>query len=571
MVIKIQIIILILTLLHAPYMEAKVSDSSNAKLQNLLYIHNSILNEDVAKNGKKLIDQTFLFIKDPKNKKILETPTGKQLVRQQVLLGNYMAVKSHFEKCVKEKNAFRQLNMRVLDASLQSMKRNNIEVAPCRFNPKLPLDFSTFNNQIMKALKKTIAPEVKSSLSDTILINNARALLNLKYKFDPRFSANPKDIANIIEQFPARNRNQLKKALDEYAVRIKTTEKKLSASEIQNSLNRSVSNLKLNKTPEQLLLEIQSPAGTLLLTPTMKGREKHIGIKDVEKIIKESENQILAEKRETMSGNSTTELVKMNPFAAGEMLLTHPEYAGVVCDAINSINQKDTDKEKRNRYFKIGTAILGGALILTSVGAIAGAYILTGSLTGGLVAGTVASGVLSTSATIGVVAGLGGALYQGASAYKAHQEMLQLENAFITNNGDAKNLSDARNALKSFKENRTGAMISLASAGLNAINFEKLFSMARLASKAFKLPELKGTSSIFAALADSKIAMKLKSAMSAAGEYGSIKFDTFLYQLAKAGEATRLKILSLLKNNRFTPKDLKEMVEDAIKAAKNCT
>jgi hypothetical protein len=169
------------------------------------------------------------------------------------------------------------------------------------------------------------------------------------------------------------------------------------------------------------------------------------------------------------------------------------------------------------------------------------------------------------------VAGVGSALYEGQSAYQSHQEMLQLKNAFLTNNGDAKNIDEASKAFDAYKESRTSAMISFAGAGLSVINFGQLFSMAKLSSKAFGLSEIKASSKILEILADSNVAKKIKDATTLTGEFTQVKVDTFLYQLAKSSEAVRIKILELLKDQRFTPKDLQEMMEEALKAAKKCT
>lgn len=571
-----------------PFVEAKVSkaiDTRMTTLQNLLVIHNSILSEDLEKNGKALIDQTFGFIKDPKNKKVLATPEGADLLKRQVMLGNYLAVKAHFEKCIKNKDAKRQLQLRILDASLQSMRSGNTSfssVSGCGALVPNVVNFQKFNGQVMDAMKKTITPDVRNTLSDTILTNSARALLNFKHKFDPNFNIDLKAIDQIAAQFPVKNKAELKRALGDYADKIKSSERKLSKDEILNSLNSSIEVLKNNKDQNQsvALREVQKPTGVLLFTSSMKGRTKAVTASDVDKIIKESETQIMNEKRDTYLEGTVEGLVKINPFATGEMLLAHPEYAGVVCDAINKVNVSDANKETRDRYFTIGSAILGGALLATAViagGVIAAplvaAYVMTGTTATAVTATAAtaaASSVLAFTTAASIVTGLGSALYQGNNAFQAHREMTQLENAFITNNGDAKNLTEAKRALEEFKENRTSAMISLVSSGLNFVNFSKLFSLAQLSSKAFKVKDLQATSGIMKVLADNKVALKFKELMAGLGDMAATKVDTFLYQLAKTGENTRVKILELLKNSRFTSKDLKEMVEDALKAAKNC-
>jgi len=562
--------------LHTSVAYAKREKLSSPTLDNLLMIHREIISgssgaDDIQKNGSKLITETFNFIQSPKNKKFLDTPSGRELLRHQTLLGNYMAVKSHFEKCIKDKNAKRDLHSRILDSSLQSMGNNDVTISPCKAFNSTSKDFVDLNNKVMKLLKNGVTAEANEALKNTIMINGARALLNFKHKFDPKFKASAQDIDNIAKLYNVKDKNELKNALNDYAAKIKSTPKNISQYSVQQSLNQSIKNLNANKTAEQLIQEVQTPAGALLLTPTMRDREKPIQAKDVANIIKESEEQILSEKDDTISERTTDGLVKINPFATGEMLLTHPEYAGIICDSINKINATDTSKEKRDHYVRVGTAVLGGALVLTGVGAMAGAYILTGSLTAGLAAGTIAGTLVAGTSVASVVAGLGSALYEGRNAYFSHREMIQLENAFLTNNGDAKNIEEAKIALGAYKESRTSAMIALASVGWNAVSFGKLFSMQQLTSKTFALSQMKATAKIFDTLAQSKVAIKLKGAMNLMGEVAMSKVDTFMFQLAKVGESARTKILALLKDSRFTPKDMKELMDEALIAAKNCT
>lgn len=569
---RLQLIVLILSLIHTPDVFAKRESANSIALNNLLTIHREIISgttstDDIQANGTRLINETFNFIKNPKNKNLLDTPAGQDLLRRQTLLGNYMAVKAHFEKCVKDKKARRDLHSRVLDSSLQSMSRNDLSIFPCTVFARQSNNFINFNNQVMKTLKKGVSEEANKTLKDTIMTNGARALLNFKYKFDPAFTGSAKDIDNIAKMYNMKNKN----VLNDYFLKIKDSPRNLNSTIIKDSLNQSINRLKISKTSEQFLKEVQTPAGALLLTPTMRERDKPISESDVASIIKESEDQILSEKKDTAEEKTTDGLVKINPFASGEMLLSHPEYAGIVCDAINKINAHDTSKEKRDQYVMIGTAVLGGALVLTGVGAMIGGYLITGSLSAGLVAGTVAGSLASGSAMASVVLGLGSALYEGGSAYQSHREMVQLENAFLTNNGDGKNLEDAKQALGEFKKSRTDAMISLASAGWNALGFVKLFSMSQLTSKGFAITQMKATQKIFDTLAESKVAIKLKSAMDAMGDVAMAKVDTFMLHLAKAGEASRTKVLELLRDSRFTPKDLKEMMDEALIAAKNCT
>ena len=77
----------------------------------------------VNKHGKELADATFKMMAEPKNRNFLNTPDGVELRKYQAKLSNYIAVKDHFEKCIKDKNNKRKLDTRILESSFQSMNK----------------------------------------------------------------------------------------------------------------------------------------------------------------------------------------------------------------------------------------------------------------------------------------------------------------------------------------------------------------------------------------------------------------------------------------------------------------
>ena len=58
--------------------------------------------------------------------------------------------------------------------------------------------------------------------------------------------------------------------------------------------------------------------------------------------------------------------------------------------------------------------------------------------------------------------------------------------------------------------------------------------------------------------------------LSSLGNLAGEKIDKFLLYLAKAGEKVRVQFLTLLKDSSISPQKLKEAVEVALEAAKNC-
>lgn len=435
-------------------------------------------------------------------------------------------------------------------------------------------------------------------------------------------------LTDVCQKMDPSLKHELKKELIQFSETQKSNPK-LTSEKILKSLNTSVD--RLNKTLEKIELqndigfiydsanledekakehfnhyinqytqEVSSEAGALLLTKTIKNKSgsikrfdgddteknkktskfqftkhKKMNLQDVSLSIKEAESKMLAQARDTLNiankndGEDVADLVKINPFAAGQILIHQPEYASLVCDSINEINQNDSDDEDMDKYFMIGGAVIGGALVLTGVGAVAGAYLITGSLTAGLAAGTIGGSILGYSALAGGAIELVSAGYSSKRAMDHYQEMNQLESAYLTKNSDAKAITDARDALVNFKEARMMAAISLAGLGLNFVNLGSIAALLKGGNASKK--ELIAATAILNSISETKVALRLKEIMKSLGETGAETLDIFFLRLAKTGEAGRLKFLELLKNGQLTPEKYKEIIEASLAAAKNCS
>jgi hypothetical protein len=403
----------------------------------------------------------------------------------------------------------------------------------------------------------------------------------------------------------------LNASIDRLNETLSKVEVKKNVGYLYDSANLSDENAKreFDNYINQYSQEVSKDAGALFLTKTMKDQSgsikrfdsdetskdkktsnfqftpyKRIKLDDVTKSIKEAEGKMLDQARDTLTiANQATlrkdmiksddddisKLVKINPFAAGQVLLHQPQYTGLMCDAINKINQTDVDDAEFDKYFLIGSAVIGGALVLTGVGAVAGAYLVTGSLTAGVVAGTTAGSVLGYSALAGSAVELVSFGYNSKRSMDHYKEMDQLESAYLTKNSDAKALSEAKNALVDFKEARLMAGISLASLGLNLVNVGSVFNIFK--SGKATTAELNAATKILKCISDTKVVNRLKEITKAIGISGANKLDDFLLQLAKAGEKGRLKFLELLMSGKITPEKYKDIIEASLVAAKNCS
>lgn len=355
----------------------------------------------------------------------------------------------------------------------------------------------------------------------------------------------------------------------------------------------------------QYMLEASKEAGPLLLTRTMKQQSGSIKRYDADDTFKNkstskfqftlhqkiSEADVLASIEEaeakmqeqartilTIAHDATktngkiiandadiNELVKINPFAAGQLLLNKPEYTGLMCDSINKINQEDVSDEQQDKYFMVGAAILGGGLLLTGVGTLAGAYLITGSLTAGVAAGTIGGSILGYTALAGSALELASAGYNGHKAIEQYQEMNRLEAAFLTQNTDGFATIEAKNALIEFKDARLSAAISLANVGLSLTTAGKLFNILKSTNAKISPDQIQAAAKILRLIGETQIATRLKNAALLMGEGGLEKVNSFLLYLLSASESTRNKFLELLKNEKTTPEKLAQVIEQALK------
>jgi hypothetical protein len=621
--------------------------------------------EMVTKHGKELADATFKMMADPKNKNFLNSPDGVELRKHQVLLTNFLAVKDHFEKCVKDKNSKRKLDSRILESSFQSMSKLGEVDVPCMGAMTSPnKTFLEFSKSMMKTMKTLVKPDFQNLLSKQVITNTARSLLAFKQKFKPGFMKTGyltqlelnEVLADVCISKSRNNRGPLttttdvcsamnskfKLKLAQDIIDFSKTQKneKLTVEKATSSLNSSIDRLNaslakiivtkdvgyiydtadmsneytkrnFDKYVNQYMIEVSKDAGSLLLTKTMKNeagsiksfkandteknrkagrfeftKHNRVTSEDVKESIKEVEVKMMDQAHDTinMTFNATKakgkldfkdsdidDLVKINPFAAGQVVLHNPQYAGLMCDAINDINKNDVDDANFDKYFTVGAAVLGGALLLTGVGTIAGAYLITGSLTAGVAAGTIGGSILGYTAMAGTAMELGNLSYYSKKSYDNYLEMNQLESSYLTQNADAEAVLEAKNALVEFKDARFSAGLSLMNTGLNLLAFGSFFNILKTSNAKISPEEIKAASKIMKYLSDTATAKKLKDVAKILGSKGTQKLDMFLLALAKVGEKNRIKFLELLADKKITPEKIKEIIEASLDAAKNCS
>lgn len=629
---------------------AELVNKSRSLLSEFLLMTDGVgKSEMIDKFGVKWVDNANQFLKTAsQNKDFLKTPEAQKLLKSTSMLTNYMAVKNHFDRCIKDQKNKRQLAKRTLDVILQSEQEAN----PCRPILSGFSDFKSFQQQNIKIMKKLVLPSYESEIKKQILTNTALAYLRFQRKFDESaFKAFNKSTATEVQKTldrickPYGNRgkdqclaldknfknvlaekiqDELPKIFKENKYSTDSATQELNnkfgllnqkASKVTSSIDKGIfydSPNELEKSKkehfqdyvETYLKNANDGAGVLMLTETIREQsgglrspdehmikakdksifklEPHYTLKanQVKEAIKEAKTKMLDQadqlSKEGVSffGNKDTQkgidhMSAANPFAIGQILARNPEYAGLACDSFNRIANNDEFDQKLDKAFFVGTAVLSGALILTGVGTVAGAYLLTGSLTAGVAAGTVGGSILATTALVGTATELTSAAYYGSRAYDEKQELDRMERALFSQNADKETIRESEQTLKEFKEARLQLFFNLGGAvGSYALSATKIPSL--IGAKALNVKELKVVNSVLNSLNNSASVAKVGRVVAMIGKPGLEIFENFLVRLSQGSEKTRVRFLSMMKDKAMTPEKLKEIIEDALKKSQKC-
>ncbi len=637
------------------YADSSITNSTHTTVaENLmseyLLMTKGIGNEElIGKYGEKWVNRTNSWLaKNKNNKAIVNSPLHTSLLKSTSLLTNYLAVKKHFDSCIKDKSNKRQLAKRTLTVILQNEKEAN----PCTPMLRGFSNFNDFYKENSRIMKKLIQPQYEKEIKKQVLTNSLLALYRFERKFHPtKFSAVNKeaknDLSKLIEEACVPNSNNKQDQCLEYGTNFRSElqqklqsitpeifeEKKYSIKSAKEELNNKLGILNtaikkvtvnidkgivydspkainsenqqhFNNYVQSYLQMASHGAGAILFTEKIKDKagglrtvdndldkdikkkvyklEPHyvVAENDVSMAITEARNkirkQIIDLPKEGVGffgskdhAKGIDQLSAANPFAIGMILAKNPEYAGLACDSFNRISSDDSFDEKLDKAFFVGTAVLSGALILTGVGTVAGAYLLTGSLSAGIAAGTVGGSILATTALVGTATELTSAAYYGSRAIEQSNELDRMEKAIFSNNGDQNSIKEATDTLVAFKEARLQLAIGLVGAtGSLALGATKI--PALIATKSLSIKELKIVNSILNSINNSATAIKIARAIKLWGKPIDDLFEQFILALSKVSESTRLKFLKTLENSKLTPEKLKEIIQDALNAAKNC-
>lgn len=260
------------------------------------------------------------------------------------------------------------------------------------------------------------------------------------------------------------------------------------------------------------------------------------------------------------------DLVRLNPFSAGQVLIRNPEYAGIMCEAINGISQDDDSIKKIEDAFVIGSNILSVAVLATAGfgGAAIGVAYMKGAA-----GSTIGSAALKYSLAAGGFLGMTTLTYDGKKSFDKYQETNQIESAYLSRNSDRQGFNEARDSLAEFKEARLAASVSLVSVGLSGLAAGKFFNIFRSSRNAISPLELKAAIEILEPIKDPAGAQRLKDVALAIGKDGEEKINHFLVLLSKEDELTRLNFIRKLNDGNVTVAEIKEIITKIPQAAQS--
>ena len=590
---------------------------------------NSPLAQELKKEHQLLVN--FLTIKNALEKCVVDK-NAKRNLDKRILESAFQSLSQQNENiipCQKLlEKSFQPISINKMTQELLAISQN---VMKNEFSKKLSEQVITNNAKSLLGYKlkfdsKFLYPHPQIDIQLNQIVDE----VCLKRNYQVRRSLPPDDVCKqqLSPQFKMNLLNKLKKELPNLAPKEKLTPA-LATAQINSAvdrLNQSLTKIdvktdkglifdsaklddpkvksEFDQYMNQYMHEVQNNAGALLLTSELKksvGEIKSLqdddttkdhkskkfifkphkkaksyevasAIKEVERKMDEHNQRTLSQAQSPIQDRdeALAKMVKNNPFAAGPVLLSNPQLTSQMCETINTINKDDQFDEDLDKYFTVGAAVLGGAILLTGIGTVAGAYLLTGSLTAGVSAGTVGGTILGYTALAGGAVELAVAGQSSVKAYQQYQEMVQQEASFLTSNGDRQNLTDAKSALIEYKDARFTAGLSLLGVGLSGASAGKLFNLLKFNSGKVSPDEVKAASKILTYLANTQTAKRFKDIIHVLGANGVEKMDTFLAYLTKVSEKNRIKLLEKIKDSSFAPEKMKKIVEDALNAAKTC-
>jgi len=270
---------------------------------------------------------------------------------------------------------------------------------------------------------------------------------------------------------------------------------------------------------------------------------------------------------------SIKDLIRHNPISAGQALLQNPEYSSLACQAIKDITEDDRDEKVFNERAILIGAIGGGLLIATGVGAVAGGWLLTGSLTAGVAAGTVGGTILAATTTSALVLGGAESAYFSSKAWSDYNEVQSLDRSIIAESADSESIVERRDELTQFKEARFDAALALGFTAMDLGAMKGLHYMAKggksIITK-FTPAQRSSLKTIYSEINNPNALKTLNQTILDLGANGNKKMDQFLGVLSTAEKDLRVDFLEKLNAGDLTAKEMKSLTEKVLESSNKC-
>jgi hypothetical protein len=249
-------------------------------------------------------------------------------------------------------------------------------------------------------------------------------------------------------------------------------------------------------------------------------------------------------------------LVKTNPAAVGQLLVNEPQWADLVCAAINKIDDNDVSDAKWDKVWMVGGLIVAGVVI------VGGAILVATGLGAPLGAVMIGSGVTIGSAATATVLVLGAAeaTYWGTRTYDHHKEHQDLEMAVLSGNNN--DYEAVERAYADFKDARFNFLMSLPAVVLPGIGKIASFSkgsrftgsVGRMTAPTKEL-FLKNYANFFKLLKSNPKVAKFVDALVTSRKLKAEKIHEFFETLASARGNVNTNFLNWLKTKIPDPSD----------------
>jgi hypothetical protein len=487
-------------------------------------------NAEVAKN---VLSKTKEMLRD--HAADLKTPENQEALRLSAQALNVHKIKSLFDKCINNNSRTKDLGQRVVESASQA----KLEVDPCRFF-KNPTELKTLDK-----FDQQLAKHMESRVQELALVQSQKNFARTYAYWERRIDngTETQTLSDVCKKIDCsfKEKKNLKNAEDEFLSRWPQSERKKNPEDIAKILNE-----KLKIAPDKR--DLKSQDELLLFTKTLKDK-KTISKKDI--LDAQTEVKGLLEGQiQSVRNMNLKELVKTNPAALGKVLLERPELTAIICNTINQIAETEEDEATWSKVYLWGGLIVGGALLVTGIGAGVGAVVLSGTA----MAGTLVT-VATASAIAGTAIGVGDTLYSGNKSIQASNEALALRASFISRNGDQKTSVEADAKMEE-------AWDELTYAGIGAVSIIPFGTIWKVMSKTAQVSRVGSLAKVESmAMKDKTEAIKSlgktirelndpqmeKILINARSQVTDEEYGSFLGQLSQLTEEQRLLVMTRMK------------------------